>query len=225
MADPKPANAPKAAAAAGASGLTFESLPTIGKVGVGVALCVLIGGIYYFALHSPLNDDLEAARARNRTLATDMEAAQQRQREYIELREELASREGMDRANLRVLPADPEIPAFLADLHRLAENSGLEMRLVQPQPEEPSEHYVEVPVELRFAGRYHQLARFFYNVSRLERAISMENVHLATPRLVGEDVVLTVEVMATTYRRPNDADAAPTDGRAAGAPPASGGKP
>lgn len=222
MADPKPANAPKPAAPAG-SGMTFEGLPALGKVGLGALICAGIFGIYYFALHSPLTHDLEAARARSVTLNDDMEAAQRRQREYIELREELASREGLDRANLRVLPEDPEIPAFLADLHRLAEMSGLEMRLVQPRPEEPSEHYVEVPVELRFSGRYHQLARFFYNVSRLERAISMENVHLASPHMVGEDVVLTVDVMATTYRRPNATDADPTGG--VGAASHAGGKP
>lgn len=219
MADPKPANAPKPAAPA--SGANFEGLPVAGKVGVGVFLCALIGAAYYFALHAPLTEDLESARSRNRSLREDMESAERRQEEYIALREELASREGLDRANLRVLPADPEIPAFLADLHRLAEMSGLEMRLVQPRPEEPSEHYVEVPVELRFSGRYHQLARFFYNVSRLERAISMENVHLESPHVEGEDVLISVGVMATTYRRPNETDVDPSGGR----PGARGGKP
>jgi type IV pilus assembly protein PilO len=219
MADPKPANAPKAGGVG--AGLTFGTMPTAGKLGIGVGLCVVIGAIYYFALHTEVTESLQAAHRRHTTLETERDTAERRQREYVELREELASREGLDRANLRVLPEASEIPAFLADLHRLAEMSGLEMRLVQPRPEEPSEHYVELPVALRFTGRYHQLARFFFNVSRLERAISMENVNLGDPHVVGEDVVMTVEVMATTYRRPSEEDAAPAGGRSG----AAGGKP
>jgi len=214
MADPKPTITPKPVGGS----LTFATMPVIGRVGLGVLLCSVIGGIYYFALHTPLTEDLDRAHGAHTRLEEERLTAQRRQREYIELREELAGREGLDRANLRVLPEDAEIPAFLADLHRLAEMSGLEMRLVQPRPEEPSEHFVEVPVALRLSGRYHQLARFFYNVSRLERAISMENVVLATPHAVGEDVVMTVEVMATTYRRPSAEELAPPE-------PVAGGKP
>ncbi len=219
-ADTKP-NPPKPAGGIGAN-LTFGTLPLPGKIAVGAGICVVIGAIYYFALHQPITEDLTTAHNRHTTLETDRETAERRQREYIELREELASREGLDRANLRVLPGDAEIPAFLGDLHRLAEMSGLEMRLVQPRPEEPSEHFVELPVALRFSGRYHQLARFFYNVSRLERAISMENVNLSAPHVEGEDVMMTVEVMATTYRRPSAEDASPTGGRSGAA---GGGKP
>ncbi len=212
MADPKPTTAPKAASGS----LTFATMPVAGRVGLGILLCGVICGIYYFALHTPLTEDIDSARAAHARLEEERATAQRRQREYIELREELASREGLDRANLRVLPEDAEIPAFLADLHRLAEMSGLEMRLVQPRPEEPSEHFVEVPVALRFSGRYHQLARFFYNVSRLERAISMENVSLGTPHVEGEDVVMTVEVMATTYRRPSAEELAAPAAESAG---------
>ena len=67
------------------------------------------------------------------------------------------------------------------------------------------------------SGRYHQLARFFYNVSRLERAISMENINLTEPHAVGEDILLNVEVLATTFRRPGEAElAAPPAGAPAG---------
>ena len=47
------------------------------------------------------------------------------QKEYLKLREELANREALDRQNMRVLPDTAEIPAFLDDLNRLAELSGL----------------------------------------------------------------------------------------------------
>jgi type IV pilus assembly protein PilO len=213
MAGPAPAQVKPAPVGAGAQ---FVALPAPAKLGIGVALVAALCAIYYFALHSPLADQISAARRRGTELEEERESALARQAEYLALREELTAREGLDRANLRVLPEDAEMAAFLADLTRLAELSGLQMRLVEPQPEEEDEHYTRLPVSLHLAGRYHQLTRFFYNVSRLERAISMENLVMDEPTEEGEDVVITVEVLATTYRRPR-AEEPP------GAAPATGG--
>lgn len=202
MAGPAAPAAPRPVGA----GAQFAALPAPAKVGIGVALVAVICAIYYFALHAPMADQIDGARHRGEELEDDRVAAQARQREYLALREELTAREGLDRANLRVLPEDGEMAAFLGDLTRLAELSGLDMRLVEPQPEEEDTHYTRLPVSLHIAGRYHQLTRFFYNVSRLERAISMENLVMHEPTVAGEDVVLAVEVMATTYRRPTPVD-------------------
>ena len=196
---------------------TFAAQPTAAKAAVCVFVVALIGAIYYFALHSPLTEDLEGARSQHTTLETQMQQAQARQQEFIDLREQLAAREGLDRANLRVLPEQAEIASFLQDLNRLAETSGLAMRLVEPRPEEPEAQYIRVPVSLHVSGRYHQLARFVYSVSRLERAISLEDIGLDHAHAEGEDVVIDVQLMANTFRRPTSE---PSD---AAGPPAGGG--
>jgi type IV pilus assembly protein PilO len=67
--------------------------------------------------------------------------------------------------------------------------------------EEAEQFYNRIPVNLAVSGKYHQLAKFFYNVSRLQRAINMENIVIGTPKLQGEDLVLQVHVLATTFRR------------------------
>lgn len=186
---------------------SFAKLPSAAKIGLLGLIVGLIGAVYYFALHMSVSDEIQSAQARHRSLQTEMREAQERNAEYLRLREELAAREGLDRGNLRALPESAETASFLRDLNRVAELSGLRMRLVEPRPEEPVEHYVRLPVNLQLSGRYHQLARFFYNVSRLDRLISMENIHLSDPRLQGEELTLSVNVLATTYRRP----APPTD--------------
>jgi type IV pilus assembly protein PilO len=229
-----PPAAAKPAAKGAASPQTFAAQPVALKVAILVFILAGLGGLYYAALHDPLSGEIASAQARHRTLEGEMREAEARQREFIQLREELASREGMNRQNMRVLPEEAEMASFLQDLNRLAETSGLSIRLVEPRPEEPDVHFVRLPVQLRVAGRYHQLARFFYNVSRLERAISMENIRLGEPRVVGEDVLLDVGMLATTYRRPTTAEAAAQSGpparggagaRPAGGRPAAGGRP
>ena len=210
--------APPKAAASSSTQAGFAGLPDGANGAIGLFLLAAIGIVYYVAFHGPIEEEIASAQQAHVQLETRMTEARQRQAQYLQLREELAAREGLDRANLRVLPEDAEMAAFLQDLNRLAEISGLRMRLVEPRPEEPQEQYVRLPVALELSGRYHQLSRFFYNVSRLERAISMENIHLSEPTVTDEDVVLTVQVLATTYRRPSEADAA----AAAAAAPAGG---
>jgi type IV pilus assembly protein PilO len=183
------------------SSSSFETLPTAGKVFILVLIFALVGAMYFFIFHMPLSEDLEAAQNQNRTLQNDLQAAERRQQEYLQLTQELANREGIDRANKRVLPQEAEIPAFLQDLNRVAELSGLAIRLVEPRPEEAEQMYIRIPVAVRVSGKFHQVAKFFYSISRLERAINMENIELSDPTVSESDeVVLTVNALATTFR-------------------------
>jgi len=207
--------------AAKSSDQSFAKLPTAGKVGLLGLLLGFLGAVYYFAAHMPLAAEIQSAEARHRSLQTQLTEAQARNSEYLRLRQELASREAIDRGNLRALPESAETASFLGDLNQQAELSGLRIRLVEPRPEEPDTHYVRLPVNLQLAGSYHHLARFFYNVSRLERLISMENIHLHAPVMDADQVVLSVDVLATTYRRPSAEEAQPQN---ASAPARAGGR-
>jgi type IV pilus assembly protein PilO len=179
----------------------FSSAPLGAKLFLLVALLAIMSSGYYAAIHMPLVDEIESAQQTHGRLQNSLLQAQARQKKFLELREELAGREVLDRQNYRVLPRNPEIPAFLGDLNRLAELSGLRIRAIRPQPEEGSEFYRRVPVSVGLSGKYHQLAKFFYNISRLERAVNIEDVSLTGPRQVGEDIVLSANALATTFRR------------------------
>ena len=202
-----------------ASNGSFESISTAGKVFILVVMVAFVGGIYFFALHSGLQDDLASAQTRHTQLVDEQQQAERRQREYQRVSEELAAREAVDRENKRILPEDAEMAAFLQDLNRVAELSGLEMKLVEPRPEEAEQLYVRLPVSLSVSGRFHQLAKFFYNVSQLRRAINMENISLSDPQSNDADeIVLDVDVLATTFRRNTAPQGAVANPAAPGAP-------
>lgn len=181
--------------------LTFVTLPTGAKAFILVAILTVLFGAYYMLFHISLESDIDAARTTHAKLLTDLSDAQQRKQNYLRLREEMTGREALERQIMRVLPEKAEIPAFLDDLNRLAELSGLRVGNVVPQPEANAKFYVKVPVSLKVEGKYHQLAKFFYNISRLERAINMENIGIGQPKEEGDDVLLSVDVLATTFRR------------------------
>lgn len=180
---------------------SFAGLPIGAKLFILLVLWTVILGLYFGVFHRRLGNDIEHARRDHALLSQELMEAQQKQQSYLKLREQVAGREALERQILRVLPEKAEIPAFLDDLNRLAELSGLRMGNVVPQPQKEDSLYVKVPVSLKIQGEYHQLAKFFYNVSRLERAIDMENIGIGTPEVVGDEVVLAVEVLATTFRR------------------------
>jgi type IV pilus assembly protein PilO len=185
---------------------SFAALPNPAKAFLLFALLALVSAGYYVGLHMSLEQDTTEAQRRHEVLQNDLNQARERQREYLKLREELAGREALDRQNLRILPETAEIPAFLDDLNRLAELSGLRVANVGPKPELAEQFFVRVPVSLNISGKFHQLSKFFYNISRLERAINMENISLTQPTKEGDDIVLTVSVLATTFRRPDGAN-------------------
>ena len=181
---------------------SFAALPTAGKAFLLILCLVLLTAGYYGGIHMGLEQETDAAIAKHRTLDQQLNEAHARQKEYLKLREEVSAREALDKQNLRILPVTAEIPAFLDDLNRLAELSGLQMEQVTPSPEVTEQFYVRVPVALRVRGRYHELEKFFYNISRLERAINMEDIRVnMAERQASGEVQLAVNVHATTFRR------------------------
>jgi type IV pilus assembly protein PilO len=184
---------------------SFTALPPVGKAVLLVAVLALLSGGYYVGIQMGLEQDSEDAQRQHSVLTNDLNQARERQKEYLRLREELAAREAADKQNMRVLPETAEIPAFLDDLNRLAELSGLRVSNVGPKQEAAEQFFVRVPVALNIAGKFHQLTKFFYNVSRLERAINMENISLTQPTKDGEEIIMSVSVLATTFRRPDGA--------------------
>jgi type IV pilus assembly protein PilO len=182
----------------------FVGLPGWAKALALIAVLVLLSFAYYAVVHSSISSELEAAQAQKQQLQDQIRDAERREKQYLELTQELANREAADRQNRRTLPEKAEIAAFLQDLNRVAELSGLTIRLVEPRPEQRQELYSKIPVVLALKGRFHQLTKFFYNISKLDRAISMENIRMTQPTLLPSgEVVVSVDVRATTYRRPS----------------------
>ena len=184
---------------------TFIGLPAWGKALGVVVVLALLSAAYYVLVYGGIASDLQSARAKSVQLQDQIKDAERREKQYLDLTQELANRETADRQNRRVLPEDAEIAAFLQDLNRVAELSGLTIRLVEPRPEQLQELYSRIPVVLALTGRFHQVTKFFYNVSKLDRAISMENIRMTQPKLLPSgEMVISVDVRATTFRRPTE---------------------
>lgn len=183
---------------------SFESLPFGGKIGLLGLILILVSVIYMMAFHLPLDADIKGAKSRYKNAQQDLKGAESKQREYLMLQQEISRREGRDRDFKRVLPVKAEMPVFLESLNQTAELSGLRIERIEPRPEESTDLFVRIPVSIQLQGRFLQLAKFFYNISQLQRAINMEDIRLESPQInESDEVELKVSVRATTFRQPD----------------------
>ena len=102
---------------------------------------------------------------------------------------------------LTELPNGREIPKLLTSISSRAKGSGLDVLSFRPGSEVPKGFYAEVPVKLKVEGTFHQIANFFYAVSKLPRIVNINEVKIGskTSQNAGSNV-LSVDCLATTFR-------------------------
>jgi type IV pilus assembly protein PilO len=183
--------------AKGPSALSRLNLPA--KIGIGFALMVLSGVVYFVVFYGDLATDIKAEQGKERQLRDDLEEAKKAQRAYQMDLAELADRQQRQRELNKILPATTEYPAFLSAVQSVANVAGVSLAAWTPQDEAADVFYARVPMRLEFEGRFHQLAKFFYNVGQLDRIINIENISMTDARPKGDEIILKVTALATAF--------------------------
>ncbi|MFO0737026.1 MAG: type 4a pilus biogenesis protein PilO [Labilithrix sp.] len=179
--------------------LSLNRLPIAGKIGVGAMLCALLGVAYYVMLHTDLAAQTDRERSRTGELETELSKTKQSQASYFADRDELAMRQQKQREWNKILPTDTEAATFLSAIQTVSNISGIDLKAWSPMEEVPQTFYAKVPMRLQITGRFHQIAKFAYEVGRQDRIINMENLELSDPKIEGEDVVMKATCLATTF--------------------------
>jgi len=185
---------------AGEAGSGLKSLPTLAKFGVGVGLCLLTAGAYFFVFYAEVSASIKGAETRESTLRNDLAAARKEQFDYQEDLKELKRLEQRQKDLSYILPATAETPQFLSAMQLAANEAGVTLSAWTPMPEVAEKFYRRVPMKLELRGRYHQLAQFFHSVGQIDRVINMENITIKDPKFLGADVLAKAEVTATAFR-------------------------
>jgi type IV pilus assembly protein PilO len=178
----------------------IEKLTLGRKLLVLFLLMVLVAAGYYFVFHRDKAKELSQAKQSYQRLVREEKDWLERKKNYMKDVEELNRKKERQREQIRILPPDAEMSSFLNDLDNLAGLAGLDLKLIEPQSEQGAGFYAKIPVRLILEGRFHQIAKFFYSISKLERVINIENIEFSNVRVEENDVQMTTAVMATTFR-------------------------
>ena len=165
-----------------------------------LALFCAVICLYYFGLYPGVREELEDLDSQLAQIELDIQKSRaaesnlqsfQAQQEELEAELELA---------LQRLPNQKELPVLLTDISSLGKKSGLEIRSFKPAPEIAHGFYAEVPINVEFAGRFHEVAIFFDRLSRLSRIVNITELSMAPKDPKADPPRLVVKGVATTFR-------------------------
>jgi type IV pilus assembly protein PilO len=187
----------------------FSRLNLPAKIAVGGLLIVLSAVVYFVVFYGDLATSIKAEQSREQQLRSDLADAQKAQRAYQLDLAELTDRQQRQRELNKILPATTEYPAFLSAIQSVANIAGVNLSAWTPQDEAPEQFYARVPMRVELTGRFHQVAKFFYNVGQLDRIINIENISLTDATQKGDEVVLKVSALATAFHSVDESKRAP----------------
>jgi type IV pilus assembly protein PilO len=173
------------------------SWPVLPKLGVLIALLILLLVAGYFLDWSNQWDALTAARAKEDELRGQFLEKKAQAINLEAYRKQLADIEQSFGAMLKQLPNRSEMEALLQDINQAGLGRGLQFELFKPAAtENMSDFYAELPITVKLAGNYHDIGAFASDVSQLSRIVTLNNIGLN----VDKDGKLVMEATARTFR-------------------------
>jgi type IV pilus assembly protein PilO len=194
--------------------------PTYAKVVAALGLSVLSAGAYWFIFYSDTAAKIEGAERQKKALREELALEQQAEANYFADRDELALREQRARELNKLLPPDAQEDGFLSSVQQASNAAGIDLKAYSPLEEVSQSFYAKVPMRLEMAGNFHQIAKFAYDLGRVDRIINVEDIELTDPKVVGDEVILKAKCLATAFHaiKPKEA---PRTAPAPGTPSAS----
>lgn len=175
------------------------SWPAAVKVIAAILLMVLVlGGGYYFYL-SDMQASLDQQRAQEETLKQQFSTKAFQAANLEAYKAQMVEMEASFGALLRQLPSDTEVPGLLEDITRTGLGSGLEFEEIKLQPEVTQQFYIELPIQIKVVGGYHDLATFVSGVSSLPRIVTLHDFEIK-PQSKDSSSKLHMSILAKTYR-------------------------
>ncbi len=163
-------------------------------------MVVLVLGGYVYFFYTPMSKSLTAVRDQQHNLERKLREVQAVAGNLESYQQKIADLEEQLAIALRQLPNSKELPVLLTDISSLGKNAGLDFKAFRPSTEVRKDFYAEVPIEIEFIGNFHEVVRFFDEVSRLPRIVNVGKLEV---EIGHEDTVTTtlrVKGEARTFR-------------------------
>jgi type IV pilus assembly protein PilO len=182
--------------------LSLAKIPPAARIGVGGALILLIAGVYWLIFYTDVSSRITAVENQRKQLDTQLAATKVAQASYVQDKADLGNLQQHERELNKELPADTQIAEFLSSIQQVSNVSGVDLKAWQPLDEKAETFYSKVPMKLELNGRFFQIAKFAFEVGKLERIINVENIEISEPKVEGDEIHLKARCLATTFHTP-----------------------
>ena len=175
------------------------SWPAAVRVLACVIVLVLVLALGYFMHLTNLKDVLERHQAEEVTLKEQFSTKVRQAANLEEYKAQMKLMEASFEALLRQLPSDTEVPGLLEDITSAGLNSGLEFEEIKLLPEKTQPYYIELPIQVKVFGSYHDLATFVSAVAGMPRIVTLHDFSIK-PVTAGNSSRLALNILVKTYR-------------------------
>lgn len=160
-------------------------------------VAVLLAG--YFLHVQGLQESLEGYRQEEVRLKQQFEAKVREAANLDAYKEQMVLMEASFVRLLRQLPSDTEVPGLLEDITSAGINSGLEFEEIRLLPEVAQQFYIELPIQVKVVGGYHELATFVSAVASMPRIVTLHDFQIEPHKGAGASR-LGMNIQVKTYR-------------------------
>jgi type IV pilus assembly protein PilO len=181
--------------------------PLLPKLAAYTLVVVLVAVLGWLLLLSDSSDELQMARDREPALKQDYRSKLTQAVNLEELRKQKRQVEEYVTQLERQLPGKAEMDALLSDINQAGLGRGLQFELFRPGQVAVKDYYAELPINIKVAGRYHDIGAFAADVANLSRIVTLHELTIGVPP---KDTSgnLSMEAVARTYRYLDPAEVA-----------------
>jgi type IV pilus assembly protein PilO len=156
------------------------------KFGTLSLACVLIAAGVWYAMVRPLaqlnRDDLAALQGKKAEIAQLMPF----QARITQLNKEIESYRLQIEQQQQIVPEDKQADGFIRMVQAQAHSAGIEIRRFTAMPVVTHDFYSEAPFEIELDGPYFAVVRFFEQIGKMERLVSISSLNLSNVKNPGQ---------------------------------------
>lgn len=169
--------------------------PKTQKVIFFIFILIVILVAFFYLLHRPNGKKIKQLTARRDSLQIEVQKAEAARARLPELQAKIARLEVEWEKAKEMLPKEKELPSLIQQISNSGAKAGASFLLFKPSGPQPKVNYQEIPVQIKVACGYHQLAKFLSNVGNLARIVNVPSVKIKT----GSERNIEAELQAITY--------------------------
>ena len=175
------------------------SWPAVVRALACLIVLVAVLALGYFLHLTDLQDTLDRSKQEENDLKVQFTSKVKQAANLEEYKEQMKLMEASFEALLRQLPSDTEVPGLLEDITSAGLNSGLEFEEIKLLPEVIQQFYIELPIQVKVFGSYHDLATFVSAVAGMPRIVTLHDFSIK-PVVEGNSSRLAMNILVKTYR-------------------------